>query len=37
MVLFDNFEAVKAIISDLNDTIDALSTGRDNEYTTLFL
>lgn len=30
---FYTFEAVKAIISDLNDTIEALSTGRENEYT----
>lgn len=30
---FYTFDAVKAIISDLNDTIDALSTGRENEYT----
>ena len=29
---FYTFEAVKAIISDLNDTIDALSTGRESEY-----
>lgn len=26
-------EAVKNILKDINDTIDALSSGRDNEYT----
>lgn len=29
---FYTFDSINAIINDLNDTIDALSSGRDNEY-----
>ena len=30
---FYTYEAMAKILTDINDTIDALSTGRDNEYT----
>ena len=28
-----SFDSIEAILADINDTVDALSTGRDNEFT----